>query len=249
MKTHSDDNSRTTTVEAPGNIPQDASLETGWLDERAELSGAARWRLPLLVCIVLMGIIGFAARTLSKKSAASAVQKEPPVVDVIPFRPTPEPVQPTPTPPPIIDVFHPPDPPEVAPDPVTPPDGTAILGKVSNGPLVFDPTRKPVVLIKPHGDRKRHPEWDAYASVVNARIRAALQSDSRTQKMNGDIIIRVWPDAIGRITRSELETPTGDSRIDAVIREEILQGLQIAQPPPSGMPPYIRLKVTARRPN
>lgn len=251
MKTHSDENSRTATVEAPANISQNSPADIGWGHAQEELSGSARWRVPLLICIVLMGVIGFAARILSKKSGATVVQKEPPVVDVTPFRPTPEPVQPTPTPPPqSVEVLIPPDPPDAEPDPVPPPaitTGNPAKG-TGDGPLVFDRNPRPFVLVQPRGT-KGHPEWTAYSSMVNARIRTALQNDSRTRKMNLEFSVRVWPDAIGRITRAEFEIPTGDPKTDAIIIDEILKGLQIAQPPPAGMPAFIRMKVTARRPN
>jgi hypothetical protein len=63
------------------------------------------------------------------------------------------------------------------------------------------------------------------------------------------IEVRVWPDVTGRITRAKLNNSTGDSALDALIRDEILTGIQMSEPPPEGMPTPIIMRITARRPN
>jgi hypothetical protein len=42
---------------------------------------------------------------------------------------------------------------------------------------------------------------------------------------------------------------TGHPVVDAAIKEEVLTGLQLEEPPPADMPLPIVIRLTARRPN
>jgi len=46
-----------------------------------------------------------------------------------------------------------------------------------------------------------------------------------------------------------LTPSTGDAEIDAVIRNDVLGGLTLREPPPKDMPMPIVTRVTAQRPN
>ncbi len=91
--------------------------------------------------------------------------------------------------------------------------------------------------------------WYAYAGQVQMRIADALRKNRRTRNANAHIDVRIWPDSLGRITRAQLASSTGDAAVDAAIKDEVLTGLQLQEPPPAGMPMPIVLRVTARRPN
>ncbi len=56
--------------------------------------------------------------------------------------------------------------------------------------------------------------------------------------------MRLWSDPSGRIQRVQLVDSTGDPNIDAVLTREVLQGLQLRQPPPNDMPMPIVMRVT-----
>ena len=90
--------------------------------------------------------------------------------------------------------------------------------------------------------------WGWYASQVQSRIQQALQQNRKTRTASMTVNVRVWPDATGRIARAQLAGSTGDASLDSTLRDEVLTGLQMAEPPPAGMPAPITLRVTARRP-
>ena len=77
----------------------------------------------------------------------------------------------------------------------------------------------------------------------------ALRRNPRTRGAKLRIEVRIWPDATGRITRAQLSGSSGDPAVDAAIRDEVLTGLQLPEPPPQGMPSPIVLRVIAQRPN
>jgi outer membrane biosynthesis protein TonB len=91
-------------------------------------------------------------------------------------------------------------------------------------------------------------KWAWYASQVQSRVQEALQRNRRTRSASVNVNVRVWPDASGRINRAQLANSTGDPLLDVAIRDEVLTGLQLDQPPPADMPAPITLRVSARRP-
>ena len=97
------------------------------------------------------------------------------------------------------------------------------------------------------GQRSR---WGWYAGQVQGRIAEGLRQNKKTRSARiSGVQVRVWPDAAGRITRAQLAGSTGDAAVDAAIRNEVLTGLQLQEPPPQGMPTPIVLRLSARRPN
>jgi TonB family protein len=92
-------------------------------------------------------------------------------------------------------------------------------------------------------------KWGWYASQVQSRIQQALQQNRKTRTASMNLNVRVWPDPNGRISRAQLAGSTGDPSLDNALRDEVLTGLQLAEPPPAGMPAPITLHVTARRPH
>lgn len=101
------------------------------------------------------------------------------------------------------------------------------------------------------GDGARGPanRWGAYAGQVQSAIGEALRRHPRTRDANFRIVVRIWPDAAGRVTRAQLAGSTGDTAVDAAIQNDVLTGLQLQEPPPEGMPFPIVMRLTARRPN
>lgn len=93
-------------------------------------------------------------------------------------------------------------------------------------------------------------KWGWYAGQVQGRVAGALRAHPKTR--NGrweNLVVRVWADSAGRVSRVALAGSTGDPAADAAIRSEILGGLQLQEPPPAGMPMPIVLRIQARRPN
>ena len=92
-------------------------------------------------------------------------------------------------------------------------------------------------------------QWGWYASEVQERIADALRQNIHTRNASMRIEVRIWPDSTGRVLRAQLVDSTGDQAVDNAIRNEVLTGLQLQEPPPAGMPSPIVLRLTARRPN
>ena len=88
-----------------------------------------------------------------------------------------------------------------------------------------------------------------YANQVIKSITEALGQNPRTRNASFNVMVRIWPDVGGRVTRAKLVEPTGDPAIDEAIMNEVLVGFQLKEPPPDGMPLPIVMRLTARRPN
>jgi outer membrane biosynthesis protein TonB len=92
-------------------------------------------------------------------------------------------------------------------------------------------------------------QWTAYGEQVKSAITSALGGNPQTRAAKFRLDVRVWADATGRITRAALASSTGDSALDNVIQNQVLDGLRLPQSPPAGMPMPIHLRLTALRPN
>jgi periplasmic protein TonB len=90
-------------------------------------------------------------------------------------------------------------------------------------------------------------KWAAYRDMLTAQIEAALQSNKKTRSSALRIEVRLWADALGRISRVQLARSTGDAELDAAIRDEVLGQLTLREPPPKDMPMPILTRITGRR--
>ena len=135
--------------------------------------------------------------------------------------------------------------PKEAPPKDEPPLGTGIKG---DGPDSFGLSDKPGNG-RIGGNNGNGSKWGWYASQVQSRIQQALQQNRKTRTASLSVEVRVWPDATGRINRAQLAGSTGDPTLDSALRDEVLTGLQLQEPPPEGMPAPITLRLTARRPH
>lgn len=91
--------------------------------------------------------------------------------------------------------------------------------------------------------------WGWYASIVQTQIESALRANNRTRRAVMQVQIRLWADSTGHINRVQLLSSTGDVELDAAIRDEVLGGLTLREPPPKDMPMPMVTRVTARRPS
>ncbi len=88
-----------------------------------------------------------------------------------------------------------------------------------------------------------------YASIVQSQIEAALRANSRTRNAAMQVRVRLWADGTGHVSRVQLVSSTGDAELDGIIRNDVLGGLMLREPPPTDMPMPIVARVTARRPS
>ena len=85
-----------------------------------------------------------------------------------------------------------------------------------------------------------------YAGQVQRKIAAALWANPKTKTSSiNSLEVRIWPDASGRITRATLAKSTGNAAVDEAIERQVLNGLQLDEPPPAGMKLPIVLRITA----
>ena len=87
-----------------------------------------------------------------------------------------------------------------------------------------------------------------YGNQVKNRIAEAVRNNSRTRKASMNIVIRIWPDSTGRITKVRIADSNGDTALDTTLQNDILTGLRLAESPPAGMPLPIVMRLIAQRP-
>ncbi|MEI6494280.1 MAG: energy transducer TonB, partial [Verrucomicrobiota bacterium] len=92
-------------------------------------------------------------------------------------------------------------------------------------------------------------KYGFYAGQVQSRVVDALRNHKKTRSAALDVKVRIWLDSSGRVTRATLAGTSGKPDVDAAIRDEILTGLQLQNPPPEGMPMPIVMRLSATRPN
>jgi outer membrane biosynthesis protein TonB len=63
------------------------------------------------------------------------------------------------------------------------------------------------------------------------------------------IQVKIWANAAGLVTKAQLVGSTGNPELDTVLRNEVLSGIRLPEPPPAGMPMPINLRISARKPN
>ena len=204
-----------------------------------------RFRIAIIVTAVLIAGIIIVAKLAS--SGGSSKHDNFTLVSIAP--PPPPPVMTPPPPPPqpeeqkIEEPMIKEEAPKEAPPKDEPPLGTGIKGpggdnfglgsNAGNGRIGG-------------GDGSK---WGWYASKVQSQIQQALQQNRKTRTASMNVNVRVWADPNGRISRAQLAGSTGDPSLDNTLRDEVLTGLQLPEPPPAGMPAPITLHVSARRPH
>jgi TonB family protein len=250
MDPYNDSKTNSATLDAPPRplrkaAPAVEPVHSDWGDEEEKPTGFKKWRAPLIVALLTIAGIASAVKVLSKADG-SGLKKD--NVTMVTLVPPPVALPPPPPPPPEQmkeEMIKQEEDKEEEPDP-TPVIDTAVKGPASGGIVVAQ--QRPSNFLAKRSDGGK-TKWGWYASQVQARISEELRKNPRTRKADGRFEVRIWPDpTTGRITRAKLGSSTGDAALDQAIIET-LQGTQLQQPPPEGMPLPIVLRVTARRPN
>lgn len=85
-----------------------------------------------------------------------------------------------------------------------------------------------------------------YAGRIKNEILDLLDDDARFRSKRYTVTVRLWVEGDGRVQRVALESSTGNSEIDAALREA-LDGLgRINEPPPPDMPQPVQLRIVSR---
>ncbi len=89
-----------------------------------------------------------------------------------------------------------------------------------------------------------------YGGQIQRHLEDELQSllaDSAAMKSSFNVILEVWVDADGRISRSELSSGSGKADVDQAIRAALPRlRASIGKPPPENMPQPVKIRVTTR---
>jgi hypothetical protein len=96
----------------------------------------------------------------------------------------------------------------------------------------------------PSGGPGGGSKWAAYGEMVQSQIHAALDRNKKTRTAVARMEVRLWADAVGRVSRVLLGSSTGNAELDAAIRDEVLGQLTLREPPPQGMPMPIVARIT-----
>lgn len=245
MNPNEEEHGTLATLEKPKTPPPLAHDD--WGDEDEKPTGFKRWRAPLIVAVFSCIGISYAVKILSKADGGG-VRRDNTAMVQIQLPPAPPPPPPPPPPPEQMkeEMIKQEEEKEAEPDP-TPQESTAIKGPPGGGPSLA--AARQGNFFKPTGGNGK-TKWGWYAEQLKTRISEVLKNNPRTKKASiRSIDIRIWADpATGKIQRASLVSSTGDSSLDSAIIEA-LQGAQLQQPPPDGMPMPITLRVNARRPN
>jgi periplasmic protein TonB len=90
--------------------------------------------------------------------------------------------------------------------------------------------------------------WGWYASIVQSQVESVLRGNEKTRNAVMQVQIRIWADSTGRVIRIQVTPSTGDAALDAAMRNDVLGGVVLRQPPPKDMPMPMVLSVAERRP-
>jgi protein TonB len=114
-------------------------------------------------------------------------------------------------------------------------DGFGLVGKKGGADLI--------------GGSRGNP-WAWYDAIVNDAINSALQDALARENALKDktykVVVKVWIDAGGKVSRIALVENTGDAKVDELIKN-VLQNLRaLREGPPVDMPQPLKIRVTSR---
>lgn len=98
-----------------------------------------------------------------------------------------------------------------------------------------------------HGTGTGGSKYGFYASEVQNKIAEAVRTNPKTRHAQMTVVVRIWVDSTGRVTKARVPS-SGDPNVDKALQDEVLNGLQLPEPPPSDMPMPIVMRLSARRP-
>ena len=92
--------------------------------------------------------------------------------------------------------------------------------------------------------------WAWYDALVNDAVssafQAALAREKALKNKNYKVIVKVWIDGGGQVTRAALMDSTGDARADEVLKEALKGMRALRDGPPADMPQPMKIRVTSR---
>lgn len=134
-----------------------------------------------------------------------------------------------------------PQPAEAAPAPLN-------VGEGAEGGIDVGGTRGVPTLAGSGGGRGN--PWGWYDAILNDAVNDAFQKALSREKAlkdkNYKVIVKVWLDGAGRVTRAALVDSTGDIRADEVLKDALRDMRALREGPPADMPQPVKIRVTSR---
>jgi len=93
-------------------------------------------------------------------------------------------------------------------------------------------------------------QWAWYDALLNSAVNSAFQQalarEQALKDKNYKVIVKVWIDEGGKVTRASLIESTGDTQADEVLKEALREMRPLREGPPNDMPQPVRIRVTSR---
>ena len=99
------------------------------------------------------------------------------------------------------------------------------------------------------GGPKGNP-WAWYDALVNDAVNSAVQTalgrEKTLKNKNYKVIVKVWVNASGQVTRVALMDSTGDAKVDEILKEALKDMRALRDSPPEDMPQPMKIRVISR---
>ena len=114
-------------------------------------------------------------------------------------------------------------------------DGFGLVGRKGGADLI--------------GGSRGNP-WAWYDAIVNDAVNTAFQDALAREHALKDktyrVVVKVWIDADGKVSRIAAVDKTGDSKIDELIQDVLKNLRTLRKNPPADMPQPLKIRVTSR---
>lgn len=85
-----------------------------------------------------------------------------------------------------------------------------------------------------------------YGALIKDRIQEAVTRDKKLREADYRVMVNVWVDASGTVTRAELLSSTGNAELDNALKLALRNLPPLREGAPGDMPQPVKLRITAR---
>ena len=81
---------------------------------------------------------------------------------------------------------------------------------------------------------------------LNRKVKKRLEGNGGIPKGKLQLTVQIDVDDRGRIVKFRIVSPSGDAKLDSVVREALKRDGSISQPPPEGMPRGVNVRISSQ---